>query len=156
MRQLRKLTKQIAALGTDENFLRFLKWVESIVSKILSITMVIVILVAIVDLVIFLFQNLFTSPLGFFNQTLLELFGLFLNVLIALELLENITAYLRKHVIQVELVIVTSLIAVARKLIIFDFSKASGIDLFGLATAIFALSISYWIIRISNVDPYEH
>ena len=156
MRQSRKIAKQIAALGTDENFLKFLKWVESLVSKILSIAMVIVILVAIVDLASFLFQNLFTSPLGFFNKTLLQLFGLFLNVLIALELLENITAYLKKHVIQVELVIVTSLIAVARKIIIFDFSKASGIDLIGLAIAIFALSISYWLIRILNANPYEH
>lgn len=156
MRQSRKIAKQMAALGTDENFLRVLKWVESLVSKILSLAMVIVILVAIVDLAIFLFQNLFTSPLGFFNKTLLQLFGLFLNVLIALELLENITAYLKKHVIQVELVIVTSLIAVARKIIIFDFSKASGIDLIGLAIAIFALSISYWIIRSLNANPYEH
>jgi len=47
----------------------------------------------------------------------------FLNVLIALEILENITAYLRKHVVQVELVIVTSIIAVARKIIILDFEK---------------------------------
>ena len=156
MRQSRKIAKQIASLGTDENFLKFLKWVESFVSKVLSIAMVIVILVAIVDLAIFLFQNLFTSPLGFFNKTLLQLFGLFLNILIALELLENLTAYLKKHVIQVELVIVTSLIAVARKIIIFDFSKASGIDLIGLAIAILALSISYWIIRILNANPYEH
>jgi uncharacterized membrane protein (DUF373 family) len=65
--------------------------------------------------------------------------------------LENITAYLQKHVVQVELVIVTSLIAVARKIIIFDFSKSSGTDLIGLAIAIFALAISYWIVRYMNI-----
>lgn len=118
--------------------------------------MVLVIVVAIVDLGIFLVQNIFTSPTGFYNKTLIQIFGLFLNVLIALELLENITAYLKKHVIQVELVIVTSLIAVARKIIIFDFSKASGIDLIGLATAIFSLSISYWLIRSLNNKPNDH
>jgi uncharacterized membrane protein (DUF373 family) len=59
-----------------------------------------------------------------------------LTVLIALEILENITAYLRKHIIQVELVIVTSIIAIARKIIILDFEKTSGIDLIGLAIAI--------------------
>ncbi|EDX73198.1 hypothetical protein MC7420_4445, partial [Coleofasciculus chthonoplastes PCC 7420] len=76
-----------------------------------------------------------------------EIFGLFLNVLIALEILENITAYLRKHVVQVELVIVTSLIAVARKIIILNLDKTGGLEIIGLALAILSLSISYWIIR---------
>lgn len=152
----RRLVKKTFVLSEDENFLGFLKLIESVVSKVLSIAMVLVIVVAIVDLGIFLVQNIFTSPTGFYNKTLIQIFGLFLNVLIALELLENITAYLKKHVIQVELVIVTSLIAVARKIIIFDFSKASGIDLIGLATAIFSLSISYWLIRSLNNKPNDH
>lgn len=152
----RKIAKRSSSLSSDENFLIFLKLIESIVSKVLSIAMVVVIVVAIVDLTIFLSQNIFQSPLGFFNKTLIQLFGLFLNILIALELLENITAYLKKHVVQVELVIITSLIAVARKIILFDFSKASGIDLIGLALAIFALSISYWLIRRLNAKSNEH
>ena len=147
---------QTLSLGNDDDFLAFIKVIETLVSKALSIAMIIVILVAIIDLIIYLSQNLFESPLGFFNKTLIQLFGLFLNVLIALELLENITAYLKKHVVQVELVIVTSLIAVARKIIIFDFSKATGIDLMGLALAIFALSISYLVIRRLNVKANEH
>lgn len=156
MTRWRKIAKQTLSLGKDDDFLGFIKVIETLVSKALSIAMVIVILVAIIDLVIYLSQNLFESPLGFFNKTLIQLFGLFLNVLIALELLENITAYLKKHVVQVELVIVTSLIAVARKIIIFDFSKATGIDLMGLALAIFALSISYWLIRRLNIKANEH
>lgn len=152
----RKTSKQYSWLSNDETFLSFIKLIESLVSKVLSMAMVIVIVVAIIDLVIFLSQNIFESPLGFFSKTLIQIFGLFLNVLIALELLENITAYLKKHVVQVELVIVTSLIAVARKIIIFDFSKASGIDLIGLALAIFALSISYWLIRRLNAKSNEH
>jgi uncharacterized membrane protein (DUF373 family) len=86
------------------------------------------------------------------GRTLINIFGLFLNVLIALELLENLTAYLKKHVVQVELVVVTSIIAVARKIILLDFEKTSGIDLIGLAIAIFALAISYWIIRRLNTQ----
>ncbi|PMB42507.1 hypothetical protein CEN47_01240, partial [Fischerella thermalis CCMEE 5319] len=84
---------------------------------------------------------------GKFNKTLFTIFGLFLNILIALEILENITGYLKKHVLQVELVIVTSLIAVARKIIILDLEKVSGIDIIGLGIALLALSISYWIVR---------
>lgn len=75
-----------------------------------------------------------------------------MNVLIALELLENLTAYQKKHVVQVELVVVTSIIAVARKIILLDFEKTSGIDLIGLGIAIFALAISYWILRRLNIQ----
>lgn len=139
----------------DDNFLEVIHKLENIVSKVLSVALVIVIIVSIVDLIIFLSKDLIAEPIGFFNKTLIELFGFFLNILIALELLENITAYLKKHVVQVELVIVTSLIAVARKIIIFDFSKATSTDLIGLALAIFALSISYWLIRRLNAKTEE-
>lgn len=148
--RIKNVFRQIRATGRDENFLSLVHNLEKLVSKLLSIAMLIVIIVATIDLGVLLFNELFTQPFGFFNTTLIELFGLFLNVLIALELLENITAYLEKNVIQVELVIVTSLIAVARKLIILDLTKTSGIQLIGLAIAIFALSISYWIVRGSN------
>jgi uncharacterized membrane protein (DUF373 family) len=152
MRQ-RNLFNQLRSAGTDENFLHLVHFVEKIVSKLLAIAMLIVIVMAIFDLGVVLFKELFTEHIGFFNTTLIELFGLFLNVLIALELLENITAYLEKNVIQVELVIVTSLIAVARKLIILDLDKTTGSQLIGLAIAIFALSVSYWIVRYSNTKP---
>jgi len=153
MWHIRRIVKKTAYMGKDDNFLLSIKKVENLVSKALSIAMILVILVAICDLGFFLFQELFSSPSGFFNGTLIKIFGMFLNVLIALELLENITDYLRKHVVQVELVIVTSLIAVAGKIIIFDFSKYSGIELIGLSTGILALAISYWIIRQVNAKP---
>jgi len=147
---MNKLLQRIRAATKDENFMHIIENIEVIVSKVLSIFMVVVILVAIADLAIFIVKELFTTPYARFNTTLFKIFGLFLNVLIALEILENITAYLRKHVFQVELVIVTSLIAVARKIIILDLEKVTGIDIIGLGIAILALSISYLIIRSSN------
>ncbi|AFY42861.1 phosphate-starvation-inducible PsiE family protein [Nostoc sp. PCC 7107] len=147
---MKKLFKNIFGIASDENFMYVIENVEVIVSKVLSVLMVLVILVAIGDLGAFLIKELFDTPYGKFNTTLFKIFGLFLNILIALEILENITAYLRKHVFQVELVIVTSLIAVARKIIILDLEKVTGIDIIGLGIAILALSISYLIIRSSN------
>ncbi len=144
--------RKIAAMGKDDNFLFLIKKIENLVSKALSLAMVIVILVAVFDLGLVLAKQIFAPPYGFLGRTLIEIFGLFLNVLIALEILENLTAYLRKHVIQVELVIVTSITAVARKIIILDFEKTSGTDLIGLAIAIFSLAISYLIIRRTNVE----
>ncbi|MCX7595240.1 MAG: phosphate-starvation-inducible PsiE family protein [Fischerella sp.] len=46
---------------------------------------------------------------------------------------------------------ITSLIAVARKIIILDFEKISDSELLALAAAIVALSICYWLVRRTNV-----
>jgi uncharacterized membrane protein (DUF373 family) len=151
MRILRSLGSLIS---DDEKFLRGLKIIEGWVSKLLSIGMILVTFVAIFHLGYFLIQTLAATvnqhdDTGF-NTKLFQMFGLFLNVLIALEILENITAYLKKHVIQVELVIVTSLIAVSRKIIILDLEKKDSNDLIALGVAVFALSVSYLMIRLSN------
>lgn len=147
---MRRFVRQVRQASSDESFVRLLQGVESLAAKILSIGMAIVILVSVADLCIFLFQELATEPYGFFSSTLLEIFGLFLNVLVALEILENITAYLKKHIIQVELVIATALTAVGRKIIIFDFKSSTGLDLVGLGVAVVALAVGYWLVRRSN------
>ncbi|MGD1913193.1 MAG: phosphate-starvation-inducible PsiE family protein [Rivularia sp. (in: cyanobacteria)] len=145
---MRNLFRQIRKYSQNDNFLHFIENVEELVSKLLSIIMIAVILFTIADLVIHIIRKILIWDLNraSFNQNLFTTFGLFLNVLIALEILENITAYLRKHVVHAELVIVTSLIAVARKIIILDLGKTSGLQVFGLGIAVLSLSISYWII----------
>ncbi|MEA5507365.1 phosphate-starvation-inducible PsiE family protein [Halotia wernerae UHCC 0503] len=147
---MKKLLRQLIGITRDDNFIHLIGNLEVLVSKLLSVAMIVVIAAAIFDLGVFLVKELFTSEYGKFNKTLFTIFGLFLNILIALEILENITAYLRKHVVQVELVIVTSLIAVSRKIIILDLEKIGGFEIVGLGVAVFGLSISYWIIRNSN------
>jgi uncharacterized membrane protein (DUF373 family) len=143
-----------AVLTEDEKFLEGIGKVESIVSKLLSIGMILVTFIAIAQLSYALIEKLLLTierpSNDSFTTTLFELFGLFLNVLIALEILENITAYLRKHVIQLELVIVTSLTAVSRKIIILDLEKKSSNDLIALAVAVFSLSIGYAIVHQTN------
>jgi uncharacterized membrane protein (DUF373 family) len=147
---MRRFFKKLQEAGKDDNFMHAIESLEVVVSKILAVAMVIVIIVAISDLIFFIFHQLLITPSGNFYQTLFKIFGLFLNILIALEILENITGYLKKHVIQVELVIVTSLIAVARKIIILDLGKTEGVEIIGLGIAVLALSFSYFIIRISH------
>lgn len=156
---MRKLFRTLKTLFRDENVLHFLDGMEGVVSKLLSLAMVLVIIVSVYELGIFLVRDfilveLAKPDLNEFGVSLFKIFGLFLNILIALEILENITAYLKKHVIQVELVIVTSLIAVARKIIILDLEKKTAMDLIALAIAILALAVSYWIIRqVSHKKP---
>lgn len=155
MRWFRNLSKQVESVTGVENFLGFLDRVETLVAKLLSLAMVGVLIFTVFDLGLFLFFALFIPPGDRSEKTfLIEVFGLFLNILIALEIMENITAYLRKHVIQVELVLITALIAAARKIIILDFSKVSGDQLIGLGVAILSLSLGYLIMRQMNVKNH--
>lgn len=149
---MRNFLRQIRKYVQNEYFLHVIENLEVLVAKLLSMTMIVVVLIAIIDLIIFIINKLSIWDISKanFNNNLFTTFGLFLNILIALEILENITAYLRKHVIHVELVIATSLIAVARKVIILDLKNTEGIKVIGLGIAVFALSISYWIIRRSH------
>ena len=155
MRLFRRLTSNLK----DERFIHNLESLESLISKALSIAMVTVLVIAVIDLFIALgsfaiSSKTFSDPENFFSKTLFEIFGYFLDILFALEIMENITAYLKRHVVQVELVIVTSLPAIARKIIIFDFDKLGGPELLGLAAGIFSLSVSYWIVK-QTIRPVE-
>ena len=144
--------QKLVSLWKDEGFLHAVEQIETILAKVLSLGMIVVIIIATLDLIRVVAFDLFSGSELLISRLLFEIFGMFLNVLVALEILQNITAYLRKHVIQVELVIVTSLVAIARKIIILDLDKTSGTSIIGLGVGIFALSISYWIIRVSNQD----
>ena len=152
----RRLWGSLVDKGSNKNFLLFVDGVEDFFAKILSLAMIGVVLFAVVDLGIVLAKELLPLPASGFSATLLKIFGLFLNILIALEILQNITSYLSSHIIQIEMVIVTSLIAVARKIIILDFEKVSDSELFALAATIFALSICYWLVRRTNAKYPRH
>lgn len=138
---------------SDEKFLKALKRVEGLASRILALGMIVVIIAAIADVGRFILIELVTPPHWQFTTDLVQIFGLFLNVLVALEILENITAYLRTDVSAqiVELVIVTALIAIARKIIILNIDQPETVPkLVGLALSILGVTISYWIIRRQN------
>ena len=54
--------------------------------------------------------------------------------------------YLKTDVIPVRLVVATALMAISRKVIIFDFEKITPPFILGTATVVFALGITYWLI----------
>ena len=92
---------------------------ERRVARILAMITAVVILAAIVQLVLSLGAKLLMgSQATWLGNDLIKVLGDLLTVLIALEVLQNITSYLRRHVVQIELVLVTALTAVARKVIV--------------------------------------
>jgi len=155
--------KRLRFAASDRGFLRLVESVETLMAKVLTLIMLVVILVSVWDVSRAVFEMIVDDLLNsdyrtYLKQTLFDIFGLFLTVLIALEIVENITGYLKKHEFQLELVLVTSLVAVARKIVIFDLeSPDSSSDLIGLSAAILSLAISYCLVRaINNRRDGEH
>ncbi|MCF3608118.1 phosphate-starvation-inducible PsiE family protein [Planktothrix agardhii 1033] len=69
---------------SDENFLMILEEIQVAIAKTLSIAMVIIIIVCCGQLIVYLAQKLLTDSSLIFKDSLFEIFGLFLNVLIAI------------------------------------------------------------------------
>jgi uncharacterized membrane protein (DUF373 family) len=80
-------------------------------------------------------------------QGLLDIFGYFLLVLIGVELLETLRAYLKKDVIHVRVVLEVALIGMARKAIILEPEGLTGSTLVGIAALILALGIAFYFER---------
>ena len=107
---------------------------------------------ALVKLVISLSGKLLTgSQATWLGDDLIKILGDLLTVLIALEVLQNITSYLRRHVVQIELVLVTALTAVARKVIVLPSGAENKPQLlFGLGIAVVSLAAAYWLVKRAN------
>ena len=83
-------------------------------------------------------------------QGLLDIFGYFLLVLIGVELLETLKAYVKKDVIHVRVVLEVALIAMARKVIIEEPNAVPALTLFGIAALILSLGTAYYFERLGK------
>lgn len=126
----------------------YLKKFEKIIVLSLIGMMVVVILLATVELGWVLIRDIITPPLILLDiDELLEIFGFFLLVLIGVELLETIKAYLKKGVVHVEIVLEVALIAIARKVIILNPKEYPSLSLLSIAALIVALAVAYCLMK---------
>ncbi|WP_210395678.1 phosphate-starvation-inducible PsiE family protein [Motiliproteus sediminis] len=114
--------------------------------KVLAVLMVLVIFWSIADVVYVLYDRLSSPPFLLLDlDDILQTFGAFMAVLIAIEIFINIRLYLGSNVIPVQLVLATALMAVARKVIVLDLKLVSAEQIIGLALVTIALGVSYWL-----------
>jgi len=129
----------------------FLKTFERVIVVALIAMMVIVVLVATIELAVIIYQDLSNPPYLMIEiDSLLKIFGFFLLILIGVELLETIKAYLVEHVVHVEIVLEVALIAIARKVIILDLKDYSGVTVLAMAALIVSLALAYYIEKVGR------
>jgi uncharacterized membrane protein (DUF373 family) len=127
--------------------------VQKLTVMALSGMLVVVMLLSTIHLGVLIAQEIWAPPRFLIRvQGLLEIFGYFLLVLIGVELLETLKAYLRKDVIHVRVVLEVALIAMARKVIIEEPNTVPSLTLLGIAALILALALAFYFERQAKRD----
>lgn len=136
--------------------IRYVKSFEKIIIFTLVLMMALVLLLGTVELGWIIYQDIVSPPFFLLEiDELLEIFGLFMLVLIGVELLETIVkTYLSQSGDHARIVIAVAIIAIARKVIILDVKDLSGPILVGIAAIIMALCCGYYLVRQKS-DPRD-
>jgi uncharacterized membrane protein (DUF373 family) len=125
---------------------------EKIVIQSLMVMMAIVLGLATIDLGWLIVKDIIDPPFLMLSiAQLLDIFGLFMLVLIGIELLETIMkTYLTQGQPHYEVVLSVAIIAIARKVIILDLKDMDSRGLIGIASIIVALTLGYFLMKKSH------
>ena len=126
-----------------------LKKYEKIMIQALMVMMAIVLGLATLDLGWLIIKDIIKSPYFLLSgDQLLDIFGLFMLVLIGIELLETIMkTYITQDQPHYEVVLSVAIIAIARKVIILDLKEVDSLSLIGIASIIIALTVGYFLMK---------
>jgi len=127
--------------------MKYLEKVEKVIVLSLFVMLVSVVLLSTIDLGWVIIKDIITPPVLLLDiDELLEILGMFLLVLIGIELLETVKMYLAQKKMHVEVVFTVAMIAIARKVIILDVKEVSSLSLIGIGIIIIALSAGYFFL----------
>ncbi len=126
-----------------------LKKYEKAMIQALMVMMALVLGLATVDLAWLIVKDVFEAPfLRLSVDQLLDVFGLFMLVLIGIELLETIMkTYITQSEPHYEVVLSVAIIAIARKVIILDLKQVDSASLIGIAAIVVALTVGYFLMK---------
>ncbi len=135
----------------------YLKRFERTLVGILIFLLAFVVLLSVVELGRVLIRDMLTPPQFVLEiGQLLDIFGLFLLVLIGIELLETVKKYYTDGCVDVDVILSVALIALARKIITMDPKEYDPLTLIGIAAIILSLVVGFWVVRRSRSRPGGH
>lgn len=134
--------------GIEARLVRLVDRVERAVVLAVLGLITLVVLESAVEVGWLVFRWAIEPPTGLVESgRLLDVFGAILLIVIGLELLASIRAYLRDAVLHLGPVLELGLVALARKAIVLDLEKYDGVTLLGLAALVVALGSALYLQR---------
>jgi uncharacterized membrane protein (DUF373 family) len=137
---------------------RLYGWFELIVSAVLLVFVSVIILYSVGVLAVTLYDELTASGQLVAAAALKDTFGTILTILILLEFNHSIALAMHRRagVLQVRVIVLISIIVIARKLILLDYAKVTLETLLGLGGLALALGLLYWLLSHATVAPFAH
>ena len=128
--------------------IKLLEKFEHYILDTLILMLAAVILISTIELGWIIIKDFLRPPKYFLEiADLKEIFGFFLLVLIGIELLETMKAYVLERIVHVEIILEVALIAIARKIIILDFEKYEGLTIIGIALLVAATGAAFFVVK---------
>ncbi len=129
----------------------YLDTFQKTIIAVLTALMAIVVMLATFELVYIMALDILSPPFILLDANdLLNIFGYFLLILIGIELLETFRIYLKEQAINVQVVFLVAMIALARKVIILDASEMQSLTIVGIGFIILALAAGYYLVKKSK------
>ena len=146
------MIRKLRRLWQDATYLELIDRSEQSLAKLLGFVLLVVLVAGTVQLTIGVTAAVLQPDTPWLGSKINAVLGDLLTLLIAVEVLQNVTSYLRRHVVQIELVLLTAMTAVARKVIVLPPGAENKPELLGgLGIAVLALAASFWLVRSVNI-----
>ena len=138
---------------------KIISYFEKTIIIALIILMALVVAILTFEMSIVIIQEVFQNneEAGIFIDTneVIKIFGFFINVLIGLELFETVKLYLKENIFHPEIILMISLIAILRKVIILDFSEIDSVMTIAIALLIGSITTGYYLLKKANRNVKE-
>lgn len=128
--------------------MKAIRKIEKIIVWALIVMLTLLLIISVLDIIYQIIISISKSENYIPDINMLtEFFGMFLVILIGIELLETIKAYLKEDVVHVEIVILVAIIAIARKVIVLDYYETNAMTLIGMGVLVITLAGAYYLIK---------
>ena len=147
---LKQLPRNWVAIRREWPVLTVHQRFETSVAFLLTLVIDVVILVALYRLIVGVVGTLMLGTLNPLEHAVFQrVFGEIMTLLIALEFNHTLQFVVARQqsIIQTKIVLLISILALARKVIVLDLERSSPGELLGLAALTFALGAVYWMMR---------
>lgn len=133
--------------------MKLIEKIEAFIIYVLIVMLLISVILGTVELGSVLIQTILQSPFLLIDpKTLFLSFGLFLIILIGLELLKLLKLHLLHHKLRPEVVIEVAIIAVCNKIVTLDTKTLPAETILGLAALLLALSAGFYVFTRARSD----
>ncbi|MDO9079686.1 MAG: phosphate-starvation-inducible PsiE family protein [Desulfuromonadales bacterium] len=135
----------------------FYHWPEKLVIVALTLMITITIFVTLAQAALVLFQTLSTEQSFLNHNAFINVFGAFMTVLIAMEFNHTVFSTIAgtSATVKVRSVLLVSLLALARKVVLIDLNDYDYTSIIALAVLIAGVTLAYWVVARFETPPEE-